>query len=529
MAKRLSVVRATKGAISRDERDRKLFTTDSFQNFALKLGMGTDNALSGSSYGYHPITRIRQLLEWIHRGSWLGGVAIDLVADDMVREGIEIVSTMAPEDVNALQKTLVVNGVWSSIADTIKWARLYGGAIAVMLIDGQDPKTPLNPDKIGPGQFKGLLVLDRWLVEPSLNDLVTDMGAELGRPKFYKVISTGQGLPAITAHHTRCLRLEGIRLPYQQRLAENGWGLSVLERLYDRMVAFDSATMGAAQLVHKSYLRIMKIKDMRGIAARAGPAFEGLTRYMELVRFYQGIEGVTLIDAEDSMEILQSGALAGIAEALQQFGQQLSGALQIPLVRLFGQSPGGLNSSGDSDLRTYYDGINNTQERDLRLPVEKILRVAAKSEEIDIPDDFTFNFRPLWQMTEKERADTAKVSSEAIGDVFDRGLISQRTAMKELREMGRETGIFTNITDEEIDEADEKLPELPDPNQMAEDLGVAPGAVPTPGAAGGGTAGGAAKPAAKPKVKPAAKPKKKTGDDDGSDEPVQLPILRAVK
>jgi hypothetical protein len=35
-------------------------------------------------------------------------------------------------------------GFWSQIASLIKSGRLYGGTIAIMLIDGQDPETPLD-------------------------------------------------------------------------------------------------------------------------------------------------------------------------------------------------------------------------------------------------------------------------------------------------------------------------------------------------------------------------------------------------
>jgi hypothetical protein len=38
--------------------------------------------------------------------------------------------------------------------DVLKWSRLYGGAILVMLIDGQDMSTPLNIDRIKEGNLK---------------------------------------------------------------------------------------------------------------------------------------------------------------------------------------------------------------------------------------------------------------------------------------------------------------------------------------------------------------------------------------
>ena len=245
-------------------------SADSFVNFAQKLGVGADNALSTGTYGYNPISRNRILLEWIHRGSWLGGVAVDLVADDMTRQGIEFKSEMDPSDENELSSLATGIGLWDSINETVKWGRLYGGSIAVMLIDGQDLRTPLRLETVGKDQFKGLCVLDRWMVEPSLEDLCTDYGPHLGLPNYYRVQTNAPALRGQAVHHSRvAIRMIGIQVPYQQRLTENLWGISVLERLYDRMIAFDSASTGAAQLVYKSYLRTLSIEGMRDKIGRA--------------------------------------------------------------------------------------------------------------------------------------------------------------------------------------------------------------------------------------------------------------------
>ncbi len=75
---------------------------------------------------------------------------------------------------------------WLQVGDklnkNIKWSRLYGGSLVVMMIDGQNVLTPLNPNTIGKGQFKGLRVLDRWMDQPTLEDLVTEMGPDYGKP-----------------------------------------------------------------------------------------------------------------------------------------------------------------------------------------------------------------------------------------------------------------------------------------------------------------------------------------------------------
>ncbi len=467
-----SVARTAKAALNADNkaRDRaakKGTTVDSFVNFQHNLGIGTDNPMTSSSYGFNPVTRNRTLLEWVHRGSWLGGVAVDVVADDMTRAGIEIKGEMLPEDISRIEEKAVGLGVWNVINDTIKWSRLYGGALAVILIDGQDPETPLRLNTIRKGQFQGLLSLDRWMVEPSMSDLVTEYGPHLGQPKFYTVTANAPALSRMKIHHSRCLRLEGIRLPYWQRVMENLWGLSVIERLYDRMIAFDSASTGAAQLVYKSYLRTYKIKDMREVVAAGGEALNGLTAYVDMMRRFQGIEGITLIDAEDDLTSESHSAFGGLSDALAQFGQQLSGALQIPLVRLFGQSPMGF-STGETDLRNYYDTIKQQQEKELRVSVTKIYRAMAASEGIEFPEGTRLEFRSLWQLQEGDKANIAQTVGDTIQKAEESGLIDRATALKELRQSSHVTGVFSNITDEQIEEAENAGPPLSESVEVAE-------------------------------------------------------------
>jgi hypothetical protein len=124
-------------------------------------------------------------------------------------------------------------------------------------------------------------------------------------------------------------------------------------------------------------------------------------------------------------------------------------------VRLFGQSPAGLNSTGESDIRNYYDSINAQQESDLRPGVDKILRVAWKSLfGTPCPNDMQFSFTPLWQMNAEQKANVGRTKSETVAGAYEAGLVSKTIAVKELRQASNETGLFSNITDEDITESE---------------------------------------------------------------------------
>jgi phage-related protein (TIGR01555 family) len=432
-------------------------TRDSFQNFQAALGIGANNLSTGATYGQNRISRNRVLLEGMYRGSWIAGAAVDHIADDMTQRGIEITATDSPGAVETLHAAQTRLQIWTAFRRAIAWSRLYGGAVAVALIDGQDMSTPLDPSTVGKGQFKGLCVLDKWQVQASQTEVVTDLGPDLGKPARYYVVGGASALPGKNIHYTRLIRFDAVELPYWQAMTENGWGQSVLERLFDRLVAFDSTTQGAAQLVYKAHLRIWKMPGLRQLISTGGKLYEAVLKNIETVRLLQSSESITLVDGADDFQA-QSYTFTGLDNVLLQFGQQLSGALEIPLVRLFGQSPAGLNSSGESDLRTYYDGIHKKQENQLRPGVSTVLDLISRSE-LGRPLDgkTTFEFRSLWQMSDKEKAEIGEITTRTVMAGIQEG-VPFPVALKELRQGARTSGVWSNLSDQDIADAESAPP-----------------------------------------------------------------------
>lgn len=154
----------------------------------------------------------------------------------------------------------------------------------------------------------------------------------------------------------------------------------------------------------------------------------------------------------------------GLPEVLLQFAQQISGATGIPLVRLFGQSPVGFNSTGESDIRLYYDNTKQQQEKMLRPGLKKILNVIYMSVTGHAPDkDFNFDFRPLWQMTNEQKGAYATAMVGAIVQALQSESIPLPNAMKELKKLSPTIGLFSSITEEDIDEAEKQENELMPP------------------------------------------------------------------
>jgi hypothetical protein len=289
----------------------------------------------------------------------------------------------------------------------------------------------------------------------------------MGMPKHYQVISGINSLPGMNIHHTRCMRFDGIRLPYYQKLFENLWGLSVVERMLDRLLAFDSSTTGAAQLLYKSHLRVLSVEGFREALAMGGETEAAMVKQFNYIRSMQSNEGFTVLDGKDKFDY-HATTFSGIAELIDQFATQISGATNIPIVRLFGQSPSGF-STGETDLRNYYDDVNKLQENVLRPQLNRLFEVISRSLSGNpLPEDFTFEFNPLWTLSDTEKSQIASTDTTSISGLFTQGIITKGMALKELLQHSRVTGRFTNITEEDIEAANAEPPEpdMNDPNAV---------------------------------------------------------------
>ena len=176
---------------------------------------------------------------------------------------------------------------------------------------------------------------------------------------------------------------------------------------------------------------------------------------------------MTVADKDDVFQS-QSYSFGGIRDVLITFSEQIAGAAEIPLVKLFGMSPAGF-SSGDADLANYYDTVSRLQEDKLREPISRIASLILTSAGRQV-SDIDFDFVPLKQETTSERITNAQNAVNTILSVQAAGLISDKRALEEIAALSEKTGIFSTVTPQDIEALNEVEPP-PIPNEPL-DLGA---------------------------------------------------------
>jgi phage-related protein (TIGR01555 family) len=422
---------------------------DAFSNPLFRLGYGSQSPLEATEY---PLTRMTDnyaLLNSLYRDNWVVQNVVGIIPDDMTKKWFAPAGAVGPEHLKELDRVQRVTALRERVNEGLRWGRLYGGAAGLIMIRGQEGMLgqPLELESIYPGTFQGLYILDRWQgVVPGM-ELVFEGGEPV--PAYYS-ITDARGNTVAKVHHSRLVRFTGRDLPFLERVAELYWGESEVEALYNDVVKHDNVAANMAALTFRANVDTMEVQNLDQLfSVTSGEQQRRFWNVMQAQSVMKSNFGMQLVNRGDQIKNTQY-TFTGLQEVYDSMCLDLSGASRIPVTKLFGRSPAGMNATGESDLRNYYDYVDTLREAKLRPILEKLLPVLAMSAWGAVPDGLDITFPPLWTPTAKEVAEIAKTKSEAIVSGYQAGLLNVDTAQKELKKLADETGMFDSISEEEI-------------------------------------------------------------------------------
>jgi len=377
----------------------------------------------------------------MYRGDWIAKRVVNTVADDMTRAWIACTwdgKDTDEEGADELEEAEQTLQVRAAVNQALRWARAYGGGGFVMGVRGQDLAQPLDPESVTKGSLAMLYVVDRWRLAPT-GELDGEIGPHFGQPLNYILAETSQ-----VVHWTRLILFDGAELPWHEWRRNGFWHDSELQVLVQNVRDYASTRQAIASLVYESTVDVVKV-DGLGIAATTKQGEDMVKARFRVAAASKSINRVFLLDKEDEYE-QKTVAFSGVTEVLEKFMVDICGAADIPMTRLFGRSPGGLNSTGDSDLRNYYDHVAARQEKSMRAPMRRLYEVLVRSALGRMPKDFTFIFEPLWQTSDLDRSIIDKNRADTDTAYVAAGAITEEMVARELKDRGT----YRTMKDEDI-------------------------------------------------------------------------------
>ena len=442
---------------------------DYFVNAAARSGWGTPSLTEATEYELVRLSYDYWLMITLYQNHWICGKIVDIPAGDMIKAWPRITSEIDPKDITRVDACIRKTQIKGQLEKCIQWSRLFGGAGALIVIDGQESMLdePLDLESIEIGGFRGLIPFDRWSgIYPS-GELCTDIRkpTQFNLPQYYEVMNQNGG-GRFRVHSSRILRFTGPNVPQPEYQAMMYWGISVYERIYEELRKRDNMSWNILNLTYRANLIAMQEPQLAQMLSGLGMNQNALIQYqarMQAMNQSLSNQNMLFLPKDSTMSAVNYG-FSGVSDVYQQFQLDIAGAAEIPVTRLYGRTLSGLGQSNDADERIYEEKIALDQDRGLRPQLEILYPVICMSVMGEVPEDIDLRFPSIRVLDDKEKSDLAKSTGDTINGYFNTGLYTKPMAMKDIKQTSDVTGIGTNITDEDIAAAEEEaetMPQLP--------------------------------------------------------------------
>ena len=454
-----------------------MWMVDRLVNLVTGLGTGKDKGTGGT---HVVVVRSKTELDAAYRDNWIAKKAIDIVPFDMLREGRHWQGEK--DQITAIEKAEKSLGLIGKVKAALIRGRLYGGG-CIFIGDGSaDPTQELKIESIGVGGIKYLHVFS--MHEIVAGELERDpLSPYFGEPREYEIRSANGESRKI--HPSRIVRFFGAPLPDDVvARSETIWSDSILQAILDSVDQATSTNAYIAAMVPEAKQDIISIPGLSQHLATADTT-KRLTERFSYASMMKSIHGMLLLEGDGkspSGEVYQQKQLsfAGLPDVANLFLQIVSGAADVPVTRMLGQAPRGLNSTGESDLRNYYDHVAAKQNVELTPSLERLDRALIRHALGSEPDGVWYEWRPLYQPSETEKADILAKRAKGVKDLADTGLIPDQAFARGVQNMFMEDGTFPGLDaaleefGDEPDDKDEEAARLNEEQQRQQANDAAP-------------------------------------------------------
>lgn len=423
-----------------------LISTDGLESMLSGMGDPTKDKAAATYYSA-PILNDLMLQEG-YRSGWIIPKLVDVPATDALRKWRDF--SAEADQILALKNAENDLQVKKKVIRAYTLARLWGGA-AIFINTGQDPSKPLNVDAVRKNGIKSLTVFNRK--ELTAEALVLDPFDEnYGNPEFYTIANT-----TVTAriHYTHLVRFVGKEHPdpFNQIGPNQGWGDSVVQRIYKAARDADATSGNIASLVFEANIDVFSIPNFTAKMADQKYQTNMLKRF-RLASQGKSIVNTLMHDADEKYERKQIN-FTNLPEVLQKFLLICAAAGDMPLTKFLGDQAKGMGDEGRGDMKNYYDALNTEQTLHIGPALKTLDECLIRHALGNRPPDISYQWRPFEQMNESQIAEIGERIAKTTEVLQRTGLympeVLEEATTNQLVQMGIMPGLDNLVAENKVD------------------------------------------------------------------------------
>lgn len=399
---------------------------DAWKNTVTGIG-GPGDKSSGFIFTPLLISNDPTTLEFLYEEDHVAGKIVDAQPDDVFRRGWSVTTSDDDDLAESIIDECDRLELEHHVDQALRWEGLYGGAaIFVGAEDGRSVTAPLDVSSVRRVHY--LNTYDRWELTP-YRYYEDALSPKFGRPEIYRVHPRSSAVIAqvgMLVHETRLVIFGGRPTTKTQLVANQYWGVSRLVRAFDAVKKYGGALASTLALLADSNQGVYKIKGLMEII-RGGKG-ELLQARMRAIDEVRSVINALILDADGESYERVATPLTEVANIVDRFKLDVAAAAEIPVTKLFGQAPAGLNATGESDLRNWYDRVEQEQRRRVKPALERIIRLILRSKDGPTrgvePEKWSVKFPKPWTPTAKEQSEIYQTQANADAIYVDLGVLT---------------------------------------------------------------------------------------------------------
>ncbi|QDP67009.1 MAG: hypothetical protein Unbinned3138contig1000_51 [Prokaryotic dsDNA virus sp.] len=393
-------------------------------------GLGTQKDVASHTQYRAESLMTQYAVESVFYGDGIGRKIVEKPAEEALRRWFTVEGDDG-EDVVGDLETLKAQ---AALTEAYVWARLYGGAGIVRLIDdGGNLEDPLRPERVR--RVIGYRVHDRYDITWTTADLNIDaMSPQYGKPEIYRIQPGSVGAVPYRIHHSRLSIIDGMRLPKRVRDRNNGWGASSLQGVFSYLMRV-GANYGYTSNILRDFVQsVLKVKDLADMLANGQDDL--VRKRLSMLDLSRSIINGMVIDADGEDYMKSASSVAGVADLMDRHAEALCSAARMPMTELFGRSPAGMNSSGSGETRSWYGMLESERNAQVGHVAEDMVRdvYLARGGE---PDQWQIKWASLYTPTDEEQAATDKTEAETAEIYWQSGALDADEIRERLGSSGK--------------------------------------------------------------------------------------------
>lgn len=302
-------------------------------------------------------------------------------------------------------------GLQDKFVEAAIWGRAYGFGALVLGVTGAGlPTMPLRDDAPN-ARLAWLLVVDRREMTPS--KYYNDPNSEkFGEVEMYRINpQSNGGAPGMEIHETRVIRFGGALTSRIERQRNQGSDYSVLQRVLPVLESSEQNWGAVCQLMADMSQGVFSVEGLLDMIASGNE--DALVARMKLLDMSRSVARSIVLDSKSEKFERVVTPMQGVNEVLVQTWQRLAAAARMPLTVLMGISPAGLNATGASDIRLWYDKINRVREHTFAARLLKVVRILSRQLGQSDPNGWGVVWPSLWKMSAPEQSDIYLKTAQA--------------------------------------------------------------------------------------------------------------------